>query len=120
MRRGRSGVARRVARATGRDGTPPSFTVLGTAELGPRWSTTSLRPVATMGTYASSSGGTVFNGATTDWPLLLDLDSNVARITRDVLDRLSVPSVRIVGPVPTTGGAWAREGTSLQAYVVYG
>ena len=70
-----------------------------------------------MGTYASSSGGTVFNGATTDWPLLLDLDSNVARITRNVLDRLSVPSVRIVGPVPTTGGAWAREGTSLQAYV---
>jgi hypothetical protein len=105
-----------VARATGRDGTPPSFTVLGTAELGPRWHATSARPTATMGTYASSSGGTVFNGATTDWSLLLDLDSKVARITRNVLDRLSVPSVRIVGPVPTDGGAWPREGTPLQVY----
>jgi hypothetical protein len=70
-----------------------------------------------MGTYASSSGGTVFNGATTDWPLLLDLDSKVARITQNVLDCLSVPSVRIVGPVPTAGRAWPQEGTPLQVYV---
>ena len=93
-----------VARATGRDGTAPSFTVLGTAELGPGWSSTSARPVATMGVYVAPSGGTVFNGATTDWPLLLELDSNVARITQNVLERLSLPSVRIVGPMALAGG----------------
>ncbi|MFP2908233.1 N,N-dimethylformamidase beta subunit family domain-containing protein [Pyxidicoccus sp. 3LFB2] len=71
-----------VYRATGKDGTPPNFAVLGVALLEPHqpmltnsdrencWSTFEREPgdspyAATMGAY--SAYGTVFTAATTDW-----------------------------------------------------
>jgi hypothetical protein len=64
-----------------------------------------------MGIYTSAGGGTVFNAATTDWPRLLSRSRAVERISRNVLDRLSLRSVRIVGPLPTIGGRMlAAEG----------
>ena len=50
-------------------------------------------------------------------PCCLSWTATWARITQNVLDHLSLPSVRILGPVPTAGGAWPQEGTPLQVYV---
>ena len=98
---------RGVARANGRDGSPGSFLILGIAVLDPidadfyaqrpgAWLCTSrevglVSPrAATMGIY--TAGGTVFCAATTNWPVILgqDADANVARITRNVLNRLAL------------------------------
>jgi hypothetical protein len=82
--------------ASGNGGTPASFIVLGFARLGMTWND---RPkgdlsVATLGLY--TDGGTVFTAATTDWPRVLwSRDPTVTRITRNVLDRLSVSSMHI-------------------------
>lgn len=77
-----------VPRATGRDGTPPSFTVLATADLR-HWSAHGQGGAATMGVF-DSGAGTVFNAGTVNWGAALH-DPVVARITRNVLDRLSGP-----------------------------
>lgn len=92
-----------IAHGAGAKGTPSSFTILGTARLGEGWSVRSSAPLATMGIYGAPSGGIVFQGATTDWPLTLD-DPNVARVTANVLDRLALPSARLIGPLPVVGG----------------
>ena len=109
-----------VAHATGRDGTPTTFVVLGTGELGPGWVTAGPGPLATMGTYSSPSGGTVFQAATTDWPMLLGRDPIVSRITANVIDRLRLPSVRIVGPVGPVRGTSVPEYRQAQLYVDQG
>ena len=49
--------------------------------------------------------------------MLLELDSNVAMITRNVLERLSLPSVRIVGPVAAAADIDPQEGAPIQVYV---
>ncbi len=82
--------------ATHKDGTPESFTVLGTcpvrwhpddAEWYERWEK-GRTGAACMGIY--TKGGTVFTAATTDWSHgLRGGDKAVERITRNVLDRLS-------------------------------
>ena len=82
--------------ATGRFGTPENFVILGTcparwhpndSEWYERWER-GRTGAATMGVY--ERGGTVFTAATTDWPHgLAGGDQAVARITRNVLDRLS-------------------------------
>ncbi|HEY1570213.1 MAG TPA: N,N-dimethylformamidase beta subunit family domain-containing protein [Pseudonocardiaceae bacterium] len=77
-----------VPRATGRDGTPPSFTVLATADLA-HWADHGQGGAATMGVFTSGAG-TVFNAGTVNWGAALG-DPVVARITRNVLDRLSAP-----------------------------
>jgi hypothetical protein len=46
----------------------------------------------------------VFNGATTDWPCLVGRNAEVARITRNVLDRLRLRAVPLLGPLPTRHG----------------
>ncbi|MFG2517920.1 N,N-dimethylformamidase beta subunit family domain-containing protein [Streptomyces sp. NPDC048527] len=94
-----------VARATGIDGTPESFLILGIHVLEPvhedfhhfKWghwngpvreaAITSPR-AATMGMY--TAGGTVFTAGTTDWPVVCgrEQDAHVVQVTRNLLNRL--------------------------------
>ena len=69
-------------------GTPPTFEILGLAELSRVWSRTNGHS-ATMGAFTVDGGGEVFNAATTDWVKLLERDPTVARITRNVIERFS-------------------------------
>ncbi|WP_246150242.1 N,N-dimethylformamidase beta subunit family domain-containing protein [Streptomyces qinzhouensis] len=99
---------RGVARATGADGTPGSFLILGLYELEPvnedvttmkwgHWNCPVREPertgprAATMGVHTVDGGGTVFTAGTTDWPVVCgrEEDPGVVRVTRNVLDRLS-------------------------------
>ena len=95
---------RGLAVVTGDQGTPLNFFILGVAELGEGWVRSSHRAAATMGCYTSDRGGIVFNGATTDWPCLVSRNTTVERITRNVLDRLRLRAVPVVGPLPTLHG----------------
>jgi hypothetical protein len=86
-------------RATGRDGTPPSFVVLATADSGP---SAPAPGAATMGLFRR--GGMVFTAATTDWGLGLAAgDAALDRITRNVVERLAAPP----------GPAWERVGEAI-------
>jgi hypothetical protein len=82
--------------ATHKDGTPETFTVLGTCPV--RWHPDDCEwydrwekgrtGAACMGIY--TKGGTVFTAATTDWARgLRGEDRTVERITRNVIERLS-------------------------------
>ena len=93
-----------VAVATGVDGAPREFAILGIANLSERWSAPTSGAVATMGVMATPGGGIVFQGATTDWPIVAPMDDHVGRITRNVLDRLRLRSVRLLGPLPARAG----------------
>jgi hypothetical protein len=88
-----------VPRATGRDGTPPSFVILATADLR-HWRRFGQGGYATMGIFRLGAG-TVFNAATVNWGNTLD-DPVVERVTRNVLDRLSgrqpPPGWEVIGP----------------------
>ena len=90
--------------ATGELGTPSNFVILGIAELGDGWFVSRPGAAATMGLYVSPRGGIVFQGATTDWPILVPRNSQVERITRNVIEQLRLPSVRLIGPLPLKGG----------------
>lgn len=83
---------------THRDGTPDSFIILGTCPA--RWAAGDCYWYdrfpkdrvgnAVLGTY--TRGGTVVSVGTTDWAHgLAGNDTNVATITRNILDRLSAP-----------------------------
>ena len=90
---------------TGADGTPSDFVILGVGELagsegwqfearenqnqGPR--------AATMGLYTRR--GIVFTAATTDWTRVLNTNTQIDGITRNILNRLSSHAVPIVGPL---------------------
>ncbi|MEW1838753.1 N,N-dimethylformamidase beta subunit family domain-containing protein [Nonomuraea angiospora] len=91
-----------VPRATGRDGTPPSFVVLATADLS-HWRRYGKGGAATMGLHRLGAG-TVFNAGTINWGNTLD-DAALATITRNVLNRLShpptTPTWDPIGPTPT-------------------
>jgi hypothetical protein len=79
-------AAGRPATASGDDGTPPGFVILGVGDTVPSGWGNGNR-AATMGVF--TAGGTVFNAATTDWARLLGAGHPaVGRITRNVLDRL--------------------------------
>jgi hypothetical protein len=124
---------RRQGRAlvTGELGTPHNFIILGIAELTEGWArvappssgvssivASSRRSAATMGMYVSPQGGIVFQGATTDWPILVARNRHVETITRNVVERLRFPSARIIGPLPIKGGrmiATAGETVSFHA-----
>ncbi|GAA2853734.1 hypothetical protein GCM10010517_11600 [Streptosporangium fragile] len=86
--------------ATGRDGTPPSFVILATADLR-HWHRYGQGGMATMGVFTLGAG-TVFTASTVNWGNTLH-DPAVDRITRNVLDRLSrrVSGWEIIG----TGGS---------------
>ncbi|RJL32726.1 N,N-dimethylformamidase beta subunit family domain-containing protein [Bailinhaonella thermotolerans] len=67
------------------DGTPRTFTILAVGDAkASGWGFGNA--AATLGVY--ERGGTVFNAATTDWPRALG-NRHVARVTRNVLTRLS-------------------------------
>jgi hypothetical protein len=107
-----------LAVATGGQGTPDSFFILGVAELGPGWSRYKPHAAATMGVFTTARGGIVFQGATTDWPMLVPRNAHVERVTRNVLDRLGLRGVPVLGPLPTRGGrmlAAAGETVALHA-----
>jgi hypothetical protein len=74
--------------ATGRDGTPPSFVVLATADLR-HWHRYGQGGMATMGVFGLGAG-TVFTASTVNWGNTLH-DPAVDRITRNVLNRLASP-----------------------------
>ncbi|MEV4221097.1 N,N-dimethylformamidase beta subunit family domain-containing protein [Nonomuraea sp. NPDC049725] len=87
-----------VPRATCRDGTPPTFVVLATADLR-HWAGYGQGGMATMGVYTSGLG-TVFTAATVNWGNTLH-DPVVDRITRNVIDRLSTGAGdpwEVIGP----------------------
>ena len=71
----------------GDDGTPATFIILGVGDVAAFGRGCNL--AATMGIY--TNGGTVFTGATTDWPRVVALNGepNTVQITRNVLNRLS-------------------------------
>jgi hypothetical protein len=103
----------------GRHGTPPTFFVLGLAELGPGWQfTIADRPAATMGVYTSPAGGIVFQGATTDWPMVVARNKIVQQITKNVLNRLKLRSARIVGPLPPRFGRAVAAAGDLASFHV--
>ena len=90
--------------ATGADGTPSDFVILGIGELANHGWQFEAREnqnqdlhAATMGLY--THGGIVFTAATTDWTRVLKLNAHVDRITRNVLNRLKSHAVPIVGPL---------------------
>jgi hypothetical protein len=89
---------------SGELGTPRDFVILGLAELGEGWVTGRPNAAATMGMHVTPRGGIVFQGATTDWPILVARNAHVAAITRNVIERLRLPSVRIIGPLPHRAG----------------
>jgi hypothetical protein len=88
-----------VPLATGRDGTPPSFVILASADLR-HWRRYGKDGAITMGVHQLGAG-TVFNAATINWGNSLQ-DPALDRITRNVLDRLSTPRSptrwEVIGP----------------------
>ena len=109
---------RGLAVPTGRRGGPSNFFILGIAPLGPGWVNFQPHAAATMGIYSSPRGGIVFTGGTTDWPIVVARNEQVAAITRNVLDRLRLRSARVIGPLPTRGGRMlAAEGETKQFQV---
>ncbi|MFG1682389.1 N,N-dimethylformamidase beta subunit family domain-containing protein [Nonomuraea sp. NPDC049269] len=78
-----------VPRATGRDGTPPSFVVLATADLS-HWRRYGRGGAATMGVHRLGAG-TIFNAGTINWGNTLATDPILSHITRNVLNHLSRP-----------------------------
>lgn len=83
---------------THRDGTPKTFTILGTCPATwaagdswwyEGWPGPNHSGHAVLGVYTSEAGGTVVTSGTTDWAHgLKGKDPAVERITRNVLDRL--------------------------------
>lgn len=107
-----------LAIPTGGQGTPESFFILGVAELGEGWFRFRPGGAATMGVYTTPRGGIVFQGATVDWPVAAVHDAAVGRVTRNVLDRLSLATARVVGPLPARGGRMlAAEGEVASFHV---
>ena len=108
-----------IASPTGVDGTPTEFQILAVGELVGAWQDLPPREAgatsphaATMGLY--TRGGTVFNAATIDWPRVLEKgtvaedQAIVAQITRNVLNRLSVPP----GPLPNAPSSLTAQAAS--------
>lgn len=94
---------------SGEGGTPADFLILGLAELGEGWVASRSDAVAAMGLHVSPRGGIVFQGATTDWPIVVPRNPAVAAITRNVVDNLRLPALRVLGPLPHRGGRMLAE-----------
>lgn len=86
--------------------------LLGLARLGPGWQDRPLRDRAAATMLLTVPGGVVFTAGTTDWPRLLAAGNPaVERITRNVLDRLSLPGRRVHTP------ALGRVGDTVEVWV---
>lgn len=107
-----------IAVPTGARGTPPSFFILGVGEFGEDqgWVQYSRQAAATMGVYTSAAGGIIFQGATTDWAKLIGRNDIVDRITENVLAKLSLRSVRVLGPLPGRAGRMIAEVGKLASF----
>ncbi len=80
--------------------------LLGLARLGSGWQERADGESAVATMVLSAPGGVVFTAATTDWPRLLAAgDAAVDRITRNVLDRVSLPTRPLHAPRRGTAGA---------------
>lgn len=109
---------------TGEDGTPTNFQILG---LAPAYAVNAPYGIpgmipnnhnnqgwATMGIFKpSANSGTVFVAPTIDWSEGLKSDANVARITRNVIDRLKnrTPSDTGNSSTNTGGGNSSTDNT---------
>ena len=82
---------------TGKDGTPRSFRILASADLGD-WRSNGQGGKVTMGIY--TNWGTVFTAATIKWCTGLD-DRVISKITYNVLTKLSKPIKRWKTDVPS-------------------
>lgn len=92
-------------------GEPPVH-LLGVARLGPGWQDRPRQERASATMVVSAPGGVVFTAGTTDWPRLLATgDAVVGQITRNVLDRISLPVRRLRAP------AIGRAGESVDVWV---
>lgn len=80
------------------DGRANDFAILASASLSPGWVSRG-NSHATLGLFTNVSGGLTFSASTTDWPICVPTDAVVEQITRNVLDRLGLPSARLVGPI---------------------
>ena len=89
---------------SGEGGTPRDFLILGIAELGEGWVASRPNAAATMGMHVGARGGIVFQAATTDWPILVPRNRHVAAVTRNVVENMRLPSVRVLGPLPHRAG----------------
>jgi hypothetical protein len=104
------------------DGRANDFAILASASLSPGWVARG-NAQATLGLFTNVSGGLTFSASTTDWPMCVPTDSVVEQITRNVLDRLSLPSARLVGPISQAedmGFAPATEGEVSAIYADIG
>jgi hypothetical protein len=81
-------VVNGIARATGLDGTPPTFVVLAVAHLG-HWRARGQGGLATLGVHRH--GGTVFTAGSVNWASVFDTAESpeVERITLNVIRKLS-------------------------------
>ena len=102
----------------GATGNPADFAILGFAELGPGWQSVPPITHATMGMYTTSAGGHVFSAGTTDWPIVAARDETVAIITRNIVERLSLPSLRILGPFPAVAGRYRAACGDIAAFSI--
>lgn len=97
--------ARRLA------GAPPVH-LLALARLHSGWQERAMGDDAAATVVTSRPGGTVVSVGTTDWPRVLAAgEPHVATITRNVLGRLSVPSIRMHAP------EWASTGCTVPVWV---
>lgn len=69
------------------EGTPPTFVILGYADIDANWDDHLGTRTATMGIF--TDGGTVFTAATTDWPKAITVSPSVEQVTRNVLNGLA-------------------------------
>ena len=89
---------------TGEMGTPRDFVILGIAELGEGWVAGKANAAATMGLYVSPQGGVVFQGGDDRLADPGAAQHACRTITRNIVDRLRLPSARIIGPLPHRAG----------------
>jgi hypothetical protein len=95
------------------DGTPSSFVILGVGDANQFAGGGNNNGAATMGVY--TNGGTVFTGATTDWPRVVALNGepNTVQITYNVLNGLS--GYQMVD-VTAISGTWLSPGAPLTSW----
>jgi hypothetical protein len=102
-----------------KEGTPPTFLILGSAFLDPtQWNDSLGSRTATMGLYTNM--GTVFTAGTTDWVKALPISPQVDIITHNVLKRLGGLRARAlptIGNIAAIGGFYSPDDSFGHAIV---
>ncbi len=89
-------------------------TLLAVGKLSAGWVAGYEQANAAIVIRTAQSGGMVFSTGTTDWPLALETDPAVSRITANVIDRLRCRPLVIRGPV-CAEGEYIGEGEMVGA-----